>query len=72
MAKMIPYTHHVTKSHPRKSPVYAVVTIPAAVKYAGIRKHRFSSSVSWLLDVAVSLGLGAVMLCFLALLLISL
>ncbi|MBE6945720.1 MAG: hypothetical protein E7459_06500 [Ruminococcaceae bacterium] len=72
MAKMIPYTPYVTKTRHRKSPVYAVVTIPAAVRYPGVRKHRFSSSLSWFLDVIVSLGLGAVMLCFLALLLISL
>ncbi len=72
MAKIIPYTPYIERQTSRSSSVYAVVTVPVVEKTPMFQKRSLPKSIAWFLDVAVSLGLGAVMLVFLVLLLVSL
>lgn len=72
MAKIIPYSPYVGGSQSRTSSVYAVVTVPAVEKTTMFHRRSLPKSIAWFLDVVVSLSLGAVMLGFLVLLLVSL
>lgn len=69
MAQMIDMMPHLERA--KKSPVYAVITIPA-VKNKPRKKVSFLQRLAWAADTVVSLGLGTFMLVFVLLLIISL
>lgn len=73
MSKVIDITPHLKKEQLSHRPVYAVVTIPAVYNTrAAAKKPGILRMLAWTVDVAVSLGLGALLLVFLLLLIISL
>lgn len=72
MAKIVHFTQQMHRRIPGTSSVYAVITVPAEVRAPTFQRHRLAGRIAWFLDIAISLGLGAVMVGFLVLLLISL
>lgn len=72
MARIVHFTQQMHRRIPGTSSVYAVSTVPAEVRAPTFQRHRLAGRIAWFLDIAISLGLGAVMVGFLVLLLISL
>lgn len=72
MEKVIDLMPHLEKKTLPKNPVYAIITIPAVVKKPPAAKHSVLNAIAVILDMAVSFGLGASLLIFLLLLMISL
>lgn len=72
MAKIISITPYLKSQKAARTATYAIITIPAVVNTQVPKKRHSLCAISQAVDVLVSLLLGAVLLLFLVLLVISL